>query len=519
MFTGNDLELMKAREIAIETAERYIDLLKRGAVHMNLVRPATIGDGIVRLSSLQIEEFAKLHRKASQQGRVMKFVPASGAATRMFRDLLKFMAEGDDTATLNDLRRSSDKSDQIVHQFFQFMGKFAFYPELSNVMKLNGTDPQTEFKLGNFKRILSYLLTEQGLDYADLPKALLTFHSYGSSVRTAFEEHLVEAIHCTADEEQRAHLHFTFSPEHLEKAKALADSVVPDYEKKFNISYDISFSIQYPFTDTIAIDEDDQPFRDESGEILFRPGGHGALIKNLQNCGGDIVFLKNIDNIVPDHLKEDTRLCESMLAGYLISLQEKIFPYLALLIEEKADSGQLEEICSFASDQLNVKMPQAFKELPPQRLCNFLIERLNRPIRVCGMVLNEGEPGGGPFWVREKGDDVSLQIVESAQVNGEDNSQAEIWRSSTHFNPVALMCGLRDYLGNGFDLEKFIDHDTVFMSKKSYQGRPLKALELPGLWNGGMAYWNSVFVEIPPEAFNPVKIVTDLLRGTHQPEK
>lgn len=517
MFTEYDLESMKARGIERETVERHIDLFTKGASHMKLVRPATIGDGIVRLSSSRIEYFIKLHRKASKEGRIMKFVPASGAASRMFRDLLKFMTEGDETASLNDLRRSSNKSDQIVYQFFTFLGIFAFFQKLSNTMERDDRNIRTELESGHFKIILSYLLTNIGLDYAQLPKALLEFHSYGSNTRTPLEEHLVEAIHCTVDNERKAHLHFTFSPGHLDSAQSLCASVLPYYEKDFGVGYDISLSIQYPSTDTIAVDLENKPFRDERGNLLFRPGGHGALLRNLNECEGDIVFLKNIDNVVPDHLKEHTRLCESMLAGCLVSLQEIIFKYLTRLMNGETDNRELEEMAAFASYQLNANIPDNFKDISSANRCEILIERFNRPLRICGMVVNEGEPGGGPFWIQEKGGVESLQIIENAQVDFTDLFQTDIWNSSTHFNPVALLCSLRDYEGKSFNLENYVDHEAVFISEKSYQGKTLKALELPGLWNGGMAYWNSVFVEIPPEAFNPVKIVTDLLRGTHQP--
>jgi len=351
-----------------------------------------------------------------------------------------------------------------------------------------------------------------------LPKALLHFHLYPDGPRRAFEEHLVEAAHYAADKKGVARVHFTVSPEHQQEFEEAVESARTKYENHFGIHFNISFSQQKSSTDTMAVDMDNEPFRNEDGSLLFRPGGHGALIENLNDLKGEIIFVKNIDNIVPDRLRDTTYLYKKVIGGLLFRLQEKAFYYLDKLEEGNLSDEELDEIKTFAREQLNIFIPVAYEGYEKIEKIDFLFNKINRPMRVAGMVKNEGEPGGGPFWVVNEQDEWSLQIVESSQMNLKDAEQQKIVSGATHFNPVDLVCGVRDYQGNPFDLREFVDPQTGFISVKSKDGRELKALELPGLWNGAMADWITLFVEAPLVTFNPVKTINDLLRPQHQPE-
>jgi hypothetical protein len=349
-----------------------------------------------------------------------------------------------------------------------------------------------------------------------LPKALIKFHRYPDAARASLEEHLVEAAVYARGNDGEARIHFTVSPEHEELIRAHIGHVRPRYERD-GTSYNISFSIQKPSTDTIAVDRDNLPFRDENGRLVFRPGGHGALLANLQETGGDVLFIKNIDNVVPDALKAETYRYKQALGGLLVDLQNSIFTYVRAL-QHGRDTFDLGEIVTFTEQRLGVSIPSAIKQGSSQELRNYLLERLHRPLRVCGVVQNTGEPGGGPFWVKDTSGEMSRQIVESSQVDLMSDQQRKLWQSATHFNPVDLVCGIRDYQGQLFDLSRFVDPETGFISHKSKDGKELKALELPGLWNGAMAKWNTIFVEVPAITFNPVKTVFDLLRPEHQVE-
>jgi len=368
---------------------------------------------------------------------------------------------------------------------------------------------------GQYQELFSYLLTPRGLNYANLPKGLIQFHRYADHTRTPFEEHLVEAASYTQDAAQIARVHFTVSPEHQTVIAAYIRQRLPRYEQN-GCSYDITYSVQKPSTDTIAVDHDNRPFRDVNGSLVFRPGGHGALLENLNDLKGDIIFVKNIDNVVPDHLKTDTYRYKKALSGYLITLQDELFKHVGRLQQALLDPLALAEAYTFAREKLFLHPSQDLLQANASAQRAFLLQKLNRPIRVCGMVRNTGEPGGGPFWVQDQPGAISLQIVESSQVNMKSPEQRAIWQSATHFNPVDLVCGVRDCQGQVFDLHRFSDPATGFISIKSKDGRELRALELPGLWNGAMAEWNTVFVEVPLSTFNPVKTVYDLLRPEHQ---
>jgi hypothetical protein len=353
------------------------------------------------------------------------------------------------------------------------------------------------------------------LDYASLPKALLKFHSYAGHNRMAMEEHLVEAAYYVRDSKNICRIHFTVSEEHESLFLERLSPVKNRYERLLGVGYDIEVTIQHPFTDTIAVDTENRPFRNRSGKIVFRPGGHGALLQNLNAIDGDIIFLKNIDNIVPDRLKDITVLHKKVLGGYLVRLQNEIFESVNLLSRKKMDKGQVSNIIRFCQERLFMTFPDEFRNYSASAKRESLINKLNRPLRVCGMVKNEGEPGGGPFWVEEKDGTGSLQIVEQNQVDPHSEDQKNIWRSSTHFNPVDLVCGVRNHRGDKFDLNLYADRKTGSISQKRHEEGELKALELPGLWNGSMAFWNTVFVEVPIETFNPVKTIDDLLRKPH----
>ena len=457
--------------------ETQLKNFREGFPFLPVTRAASCGDGIRVLDAAGIEQAAARYDRAKESLRVVKFVPASGAATRMFKDLFEFVREGRRTAVVGELLANRRR--------------FAFWPELRTII---GDDAD---ELRTVENIVA-----EGLRYGETPKGLVSFHRYGDEVRKAVEEHLVEgAQYAAAGGEVK--IHFTVSPEHLTRFEALLAEKIPGYESRFGVKYRISFSVQDPSTDTLAMNPDCTPFRRADGRLLFRPAGHGALIGNLGKIDADIVFVKNIDNVTTDARRSDTVLYKKALAGVLLALQERIFEYLMAL---EVPGAELEPIAAFIENELCVKLPKDYGTA-------LLRQVLDRPIRVCGMVRNEGEPGGGPFWVAGADGLETLQIAESNQIAPE---KRELMRSATHFNPVDLVCSFRTSKGGRFDLREFVDPATGFISRKSDGGRELLAQELPGLWNGAMARWNTVFVEVPITTFSPVKVVTDLLRPEHQ---
>ena len=457
--------------------ETQLKNFREGFPFLPVTRAASCGDGIRVLDAAGIEQAAARYDRAKESLRVVKFVPASGAATRMFKDLFEFVREGRRTAVVGELLANRRR--------------FAFWPELRTII---GDDAD---ELRTVENIVA-----EGLRYGETPKGLVSFHRYGDEVRKAVEEHLVEgAQYAAAGGEVK--IHFTVSPEHLTRFEALLAEKIPGYESRFGVKYRISFSVQDPSTDTLAVNPDCTPFRRADGRLLFRPAGHGALIGNLGKIDADIVFVKNIDNVTTDARRGDTVLYKKALAGVLLALQERIFEYLMAL---EVPGAELEPIAAFIENELCVKLPKDYGT-------PLLRRGLNRPIRVCGMVRNEGEPGGGPFWVAGADGLETLQIAESNQIAPE---KRKLMRSATHFNPVDLVCSFRTSKGGRFDLREFVDPATGFISRKSDGGRELLAQELPGLWNGAMARWNTVFVEVPITTFSPVKVVTDLLRPEHQ---
>lgn len=521
-FTDKDLRELAARGITQEKILNQIEIFKEGIPPAKLIKPCTVGDGITVISSGEEKRLTELYRDAAASGRTMKFVPASGAATRMFHLLLAVMHDDPDLEA-ERLQKMVEQGRQDIQQFLQFfqnLKKFAFYDQLKAFLEDRGSDIEELIAGKKYKEILSALLNPEGLNYADLPKGLIKFHKYETGLRNPFEEHLIEAAVYTCDCEGIARIHFTVSAlSDAEDSEIFyIESVRHRYEEQEGVQFEIGFSIQKKSTDTIAVDHDNRPLHDHDGALHFRPGGHGALLENLNELQGDIIFIKNIDNVVPDRLKPETYRYKMLLGGFLVNLQNKLFGYLEKLTSGEVDDSLIAEMFRFAEKQLSVIIPREIENGIQKDQMDFLFDRFNRPLRVCGMVKNQGEPGGGPFWVELPAGAPSLQIVESSQLDKDDPEQLEIWNSSTHFNPVDLVCGVRDFRGEPFDLMEFRDPHGGFISRKSKNGKEVKALELPGLWNGSMAFWNTVFVEVPIVTFNPVKTVFDLLRDEHQPE-
>lgn len=477
MFTEKDLHQIEQHGLTREAVERQIENFRRGFPFLKVVRAASPGDGVVVVDDAAADAAQARYEQAAHGLSVVKFVPASGAATRMFKELFEFVNEG--------------KRGKGIDTLLENIERFAFWPELKAVLP-EGADDRT---------VVSCIV-KQGLGYGQKPKGLVTFHAYPDGARKAVEEHLVEGA-AYASTDGVARIHFTVSPEHRAGFESLLAEKVPLYEKRFGIRYEISFSVQKPSTDTIAVNPDNTPFRQEDGSLLFRPAGHGALIENLNEIDADIIFIKNIDNVTTDARRGDTIRYKKVLAGLLLELQEQAFAHLRAL---EAGTADLAEVAAFVEQRLCVKLPAA---------CDAALLRavLDRPIRVCGMVRNEGEPGGGPFWVANPDGTESLQIAESSQISPDD---MPLMKSATHFNPVDLVCGVRTSQGGKFDLRRYTDPSTGFISSKSSGGRELRAQELPGLWNGAMAHWNTVFVDVPITTFSPVKVVQDLLRPQHQ---
>lgn len=515
MFTQNDQKLFQAKGIDIDTIEQQIDNFKSGFPFVELIAPATIDKGIRIFSEQEIEKLLSFYDKNSEDYEILKFVPASGAASRMFKLLFEFHEayKKDDSGKAIF---ESDKSFNSVFNFISNIHKFAFYSDLKQILAANDIDLESSLKDGDYATIIEYLLEDKGLGYANLPKALLKFHNYEDGSRMAMEEHLVEGAEYCQNSDGRVAIHFTVSPEHADRFIEEINHVKDKYETLFDVTYELTFSIQKSSTDTIAVDIKNKPFRDENDNIVFRPGGHGALIENLNDREGEVIFIKNIDNIVPDSLKPSTYQYKRVIGGYLMELRDKIFSYLDRLEDGNISDNELKKIIVFAKEKLYLQTSEDFDELSKIEKVDILFTKLNRPIRVCGMVKNEGEPGGGPFWIRNTDGEVSLQIVESSQIDIENPEQKDIFSKSTHFNPVDLVCYVRDFNGEQFDLREFVDPSTGFISVKSKDGRELKAQELPGLWNGAMADWTTVFVEVPILTFNPVKTINDLLRKEHQ---
>ncbi|MEW6144378.1 MAG: DUF4301 family protein [Thermodesulfobacteriota bacterium] len=511
------LREIEARGIDPGTVLSQIETFARGIPPSDLVRPCTPGDGIISITD-SAESYARRYETESSRRKIVKFVPASGAASRMFRELLAAAQGGAlERGRLERAARDGDRDAEAVLRFVDELGKFAFHDSLESALEKNGYRMRELLAAGEYGEIIGHTLGEKGLNYSNLPKGLIEFHKYPVRNRTAFEEHLAEALTYAKDGSGRAGVHFTLSPEHVGIVSAHIDAVRGFYEQEGE-RLDIGYSVQKPSTDTIAVDMENRPFIGDDGKPVFRPAGHGALIENLGELGCDIAFIKNIDNVVPDRLKGETYLWKKALGGYLLALESLVFMALGKLEgggSREDAAGELRELSRMG---LEIVIPAGMENATGEEVSAHLVSALRRPLRVCGVVRNEHEPGGGPFWVRGKDGRLTKQIVESAQADMSSPGQKAVWESSTHFNPVDIVCGLKDNRGRPYDLHAFIDRDAGFISVKSKDGRDLKALELPGLWNGAMAFWNTVFVEVPLVTFNPVKTVFDLLKPEHQPK-
>jgi len=510
MYTKEDLQQFKTKNISLDKVNEQLNNFKKGFPFTRLAAAATINYGIISLGDTEKAALVQEYSGLTSGKDILKFVPASGAASRMFKMLFEFMDSYTNDEAGEQLFNASKDANSIYY-FFQNIQKFAFYQDLKEALKKDSYDIDKEIENKNYHLVLDYLLSDKGLDYAALPKGLLKFHTYENETRYAVEEHLVEAAEYGKNKDGVSKLHFTVSQEHQHKFEEVIESIKGKYEDAFQVTFDISFSQQKPSTDTIAVDMDNQPFREEDNSILFRPGGHGALIENLNDIDADIVFIKNIDNVIPDHIKAITYEYKKVIGAYLINVQDQLHAYLQLIDDGNVEAEEFEEMYRFMEERLFIKVPEYIKSLDALEQLDWLFEKLNKPIRVCGMVKNEGDPGGGPFVVKDEDGEESLQIVESSQIDPHDKAQLDIAQQATHFNPVDLVCGIKDFKGNKFDLTEFVDPKTGFISEKSKNGKKLKAQELPGLWNGAMANWITIFMEVPVLTFNPVKTVNDLL--------
>ena len=499
MLSEKDLKQIALRGITEKQIETQLKEFETGFPFLKLEAAAAVGNGIIAPNESERKQYVKTWEDYKAAGkRIVKFVPASGAASRMFKNMFAFV-DADYSVPTTDFEK----------KYFDEIEKFAFYEALDAICQKNeGKGIKALMAEGNYKAVAANMLRPEGLNYGQLPKGMLLFHKYPEGARTPMEEHLVEgALYAASNGE--AHVHFTVSHDHLEFFKAKVAEKADGFAKKYGIKYDISFSEQKPSTDTVAANPDNTPFREADGSLLFRPGGHGALIENLNEIEADVIFIKNIDNVVPDRLKPETVEWKQVIAGVLVSLQKQAFEYLKVLDGNPTDA-QISEIAQFVEKNLCTN-PKGQKVDAA-----YLRKKLNRPMRVCGVVKNVGEPGGGPFLTYNQDGTVSLQILESSQIDTNNAEYMKMFTQGTHFNPVDLVCAVKDYQGKPFNLPDFVDKTTGFISSKSKGGKELKALELPGLWNGAMSDWSTIFVEVPLGTFNPVKTVNDLLREQHQ---
>ena len=513
MLTPQDnLELVR-RGISANQVEAQLQRLRHGVPPITIIRPCRVNDGIIQLSPEQFPHYQQQLETARQADRISKFIPASGAATRMFNDLLKFMCEeGSNIAPSNQAQGIP----HAVDQAWKRIQDFPFIPSLETYLHGQGHAPPISQHTHDIDTILQAVLWTPGLGYAELPKALLPFHRYPEGPRTSLEEHVHEAIRYHPDTAKPVKIHLTVSPQYEQGIKEHLQTIQQTLSQQ-GWKLDLTVSIQKPSTDTVALNSDNQPFRTQDGKLVFRPGGHGALLENLNEYEGDIVFISNIDNVVPDHLKDPIIGWRRALGGYLVERQQQVFHHIRQLSLVPANAKSVQQAETFIQQELHLQLPQSYRELALRDQATLLKQYLDRPIRVCGVVPNTGDQGGGPFWVAHPEDAPSRQIVEQSQVNPDSEAQYKLFASGTHFNPVDMVCGVRDHQGNPFYLPDFVDPSTGFIGMKSHQGRPLIALEWPGLWNGGMAHWITIFVEIPRSNFNPVKTFLDWLNPAHQP--
>ncbi len=515
-FSQKDIAQIKEKGLSLKGIEDQIAIFKRGNKAVKIVAAATLGNGIRQVDNKQADKFVSIFDDLKNNLKLLNFIPASGAATRMFKELYVFVENFDPYKESLQQYFERNESEKL-ERFLSELQKLPFYEEaLSSAIKNFPEFNNSSVDIQKFYLVRS-MLFDPGLELGNYPKGLVPFHKYKDFTATAFEEHLYET-RTYAEKNNKANLHFTVSKEHLDKFKKEFDEIRSRVEKQTGTTFQIGFSFQDPKTDTIAVDPFNEVFRTSSDEMFFRPGGHGALIENLNNLDADLVFIKNIDNLVTASNREELAFYKKMLAGYLLKIQQECFYYLEILDAQDFSETSLQQIIQFTKNELSLSFSHDEESLEEVEHIHKLRQLLNRPLRVCGMVKNEGEPGGGPFLVEFENGDSSLQIIEGAQIDIKDSQQKEIAQNATHFNPVDLVCGLKDYKGEKFDLNKFVDPEMSFITSKTKDGKDLKALELPGLWNGAMAKWNTVFLEVPVSTFNPVKTIADLLKPSHQPK-
>lgn len=504
-LTESDLTQLAVKGITRQQLEGQIRRFAQGYPFLNIVKAAEEGDGIHKLEGERLEQALRQWEQVLQSRdiTISRFVPASGAASRMFKDLFAFLNTG-------EMKES-------VRQVLDHIEEFAFFDSLNRSCMLGegGKGCVKLIQAGEERTVVEYLLGRKGLNYGHLPKGLLLFHRYQDSTRTPIEEQLAEASKYARNADGTVRVHFTLSPEHIDPFNTLIHKRKAELEERYSALFEITHSTQKSDTDTVAVDLENNLMRDSSGKLIFRPGGHGALIYNLNDIKSDIIFIKNIDNVVPQPLWCDTLIYKKALGGFLVEIRSQVYKFMAQLGEDKKVSNNLiTEIRTFLKEYFSIDTTP-LDDLSNEEQTNFLRRLLNRPLRVCGMVRNTGEPGGGPYIVKNENGITNLQILESSQINKEDPTDKEIFDNSTYFNPVDLVLSVKDYRGNKFDLLSFVDPETGFISRKSQEGRELKALELPGLWNGAMSNWLTAFVAVPATTFNPVKTVNDLLRPSH----
>lgn len=512
MFSDKDTQQIINHGLTVEKVNNQIGIIKSGMIYSNLVEAATIGNGILKINAEKQQDYINRFESNRNQWSIVKFVPASGAATRMFKFLFQFLNEFN---TAQQSIEAYSEKNNAISVFIKGLEKFPFYEIVKE--KMHQTNPNVDaLPLGeHYVLFVKTMLDANQLNYSFYPKGLLPFHKYKNHVSTAFKEHLLEAT-MYASSNNRANLHFTISEVHKAMFEKELKLVKEPLETETHTKFNVSFSYQNKSTDTIAITSNDKLYRTEDDKLLFRPSGHGALIENLNALDFDFIFIKNIDNIVVLEQNIEISNYKKMLAGILLQIQTQTFKYLNKLEDDEISEDEVNNIELFVINRINVAIDEVYNACTLKEKRDYLHHKLNRPIRVCGMVKNEGEPGGGPFWVKDSKGTVSLQIVEFAQIDIENQSQKSIVDNATHFNPTDLVCAVKDYKGNKFDLTKYVDPNAAFITVKSQNSTNIKALELPGLWNGSMAHWNSIFVEIPVSTFNPVKTVNDLLKPAHQ---
>jgi predicted nucleic-acid-binding protein len=513
-LTTSDFADIQQRSIAIDSIIKQLDIFKNGITKAIVKRPATVNDGILYLQEEKANEYAAFFDSKKDNFKLTKFVPASGAATRMFKFLLEFLDEFDpETETVNAF--INRKKENNLKVFLVAIEKFPFYNEIAEVVR-NMKGVETWKREQKTYAFIQTMLNDSRFNFSNKPKGILPFHDYESFIATPIYEHLKETV-AYASSQGEANIQFTISDDHLDGFIDGISEVKETIEKESGIPINVSFSYQKKSTDTLAVNMDNTPFREATGHLFFRPGGHGALIENLSQLNADIVFIKNIDNVSHNNI-HTIALYKKALAGILIGLQEQVFLYLRKIEQNEISEQDIEMILAFAKEKLLLHIPADVSKYTLENKKEFTFALLNRPIRICGMVKNEGEPGGGPFWIECSRGELSLQIVESSQIDLDNKAQKEIFSTATHFNPVDLVCGLKNYKGELFNLNEFIDNTSGFIVHKNRFGKNVKSYELPGLWNGAMAGWITIFTEVPLETFNPVKTVNDLLKPAHQPQ-